>query len=82
MILRLCAHALSWRIGFPEGRGKHLRKESPVGLVGAVPGGRCRGRSSCCGHKAAPLSADDPGATSLVEAVNGTTLTPSGYVKA
>ena len=76
-----CAHNLPAfvldRIRFPKGHGKYLRKESPVGLVGAVPGGRCRGRTSCCRHKAAPLSADDPGVTSLVEAVNGTTLTPS-----
>ena len=42
-----CAHNLPAfvldRIRFPKGHGKHLRKESPVGLVGAVPGGRCRG---------------------------------------
>ena len=35
----------------------------PVTLL-VVPGGRCRGWASCCGHDVLPLSVDDPGGES------------------
>ena len=71
-------------IGFdsPRGTGSTYGRSRPLALLVRFLVDAAGGRTSCCGHKAAPLSADDPGVTYLVEAVSGTTLTPSGRVKA